>query len=479
MHDPLIDPDVRRSKLAAAERLRALSDADRDLVRLVSDPGFRRWREQIRNIGGCSRPIYLAGHTTVVDRVSGEVLHHYDSATEPGGRIPVRCNNRRHTACPSCSYLHQGDTFQLMRAGLVGGKGVPAEVRSHPRLFVTLTAPSFGAVHRATSGGGPCRPRRGGGECEHGRPIGCGQAHAEADPPVGQPLCPDCYDYTHHVLWHAHAGRLWSRWCDAVRRHLATACGIAQSKLRDHVRVSFAKVAEYQARGAVHFHAVVRLDGPDGPDIDPPVWATDEVLESAIRAAAGVVELHTPYSLALGEYVLRWGEQIDVHPIRSGLDGQALTDDAVAAYVAKYVTKSVTGGADHRIKSLAEIRHLPITDHLRSLMTTCWHLGGLAELEELRLRAWTHSLGYRGHILTKSRVYSTTYGALRDERASQAQQSAGWLVGPSTIIQSSWRYIRSGHSPAEANIAKGVANGLATLRDIRKGLESPEVWADG
>jgi len=27
-------------------------------------------------------------------------------------------------------------------------------------------------------------------------------------------------------------------------------------------RVSFAKVAEYQVRGVVHFHAIIRLDGP-------------------------------------------------------------------------------------------------------------------------------------------------------------------------------------------------------------------------
>ncbi|MFJ3333077.1 replication initiator [Streptomyces sp. NPDC086766] len=38
-------------------------------------------------------------------------------------------------------------------------------------VFVTLTAPSFGPVHRA---GELCRPRRDRGTCEHGRPLGCG-----------------------------------------------------------------------------------------------------------------------------------------------------------------------------------------------------------------------------------------------------------------------------------------------------------------
>ncbi|WP_089101194.1 replication initiator [Streptomyces hyaluromycini] len=42
-------------------------------------------------------------------------------------------------------------------------------------------------------------------------------------------------------------------------------------------------------------------------------------------------------------------------------------------------------------------------------------LGGLIEYKPLNLRPWTHTFGYRGHILTKSRRYSTTYGALREE----------------------------------------------------------------
>ena len=36
---------------------------------------------------------------------------------------------------------------------------------------------------------------------------------------------------------------------------------------------------------------------------------------------------------------------------------------------------------------------------------------------ELALRAALHALGYRGHITTKSRLFSTTMGALRTHRA--------------------------------------------------------------
>jgi hypothetical protein len=38
-------------------------------------------------------------------------------------------------------------------------------------------------------------------------------------------------------------------------------------------------------------------------------------------------------------------------------------------------------------------------------------------LEDLRLTAWAHMLGFRGHFSTKSRAYSTTLAALRAARA--------------------------------------------------------------
>ncbi|MEU9323723.1 replication initiator [Streptomyces canus] len=87
----------------------------------------------------------------------------------------------------------------------------------------------------------------------------------------------------------------------------------------------------------------------------------------------------------------------------------------VAAYVAKYVSKSVgdCGGVDYRIHDADSIRLAPVNAHLRALMTACWRLGALPELDGHNLGAWVHALGYRDHVLTKSRQYSTTYGVLR------------------------------------------------------------------
>ncbi|WP_406177721.1 replication initiator [Streptomyces sp. NBC_00996] len=446
--------------------MRQIPEADRDAIRIAQDPKFPRWLEQITATGGCSHPVHLSGSTTTLDGTTGEIIHHYDTRTEPGERLLVRCRNRRATVCPACSRLHAGDTFHLVRAGLLGGKNVPGAVRHRPRLFVTLTAPSFGPVHRA---GEPCRPRRDGGTCEHGRPLGCGAFHAPDAPVVGQPLCADCYEYTAHVLWHAHASKLWDRFVIDVRRRLASSVGLVQARFAQHARLSFARVAEYQKRAAVHVHAVVRLDGPDGPDDGPPPWGTAERLIDAVRASARRVMVRTPYSLAVGELTLRWGAQLDARSLRADSDGP--DDDAVAAYIAKYVTKgaSDTGaGADHPLTTWADIESAPVGEHVRSLMRTCWRLGGLPEYASLRLRDWTHTLGYRGHVLTKSRAYSTTYAALRAERAHHM----GHADSPDTVTERHWRYVGSGHTPGAALIAAGIADDLDESR--RLGVEAIE-----
>ncbi|MDT0409857.1 MULTISPECIES: replication initiator [Streptomyces] len=467
--------DERRPVSHEAGRL---SLTERDLIRIVHDPGFPRWLEQMKSIGGCAHPIYLSGHTTTRDAATGEILTHYDTREEPGERLAVRCRNRRETRCPPCSRLHSGDTYHLVRSGLLGGKGIGPQVRHHPRVFVTLTAPSWGPVHRLSAPGGPaCRPRRGAPTCDHGRPLGCPRHHEEKDPQLGQPLCPGCYDYTGHVLWNADAGLLWTRFCHTLRREIASAAGIVQSRIGEHLRLSFAKVAEYQLRGAIHFHAVIRIDGPDGPSSAPPLWATPEMLTASVRTAAGRVAVRTPYSPATGEREMRWGEQIDVHSIRSdAFTGTVITDSAVAAYVAKYVAKSVgdSGGVDSRMESADEIRFAPVNPHVRTIMMQCWRLGGLTDLESLNLRSWAHTLGFRGHVLTKSRAYSTTYGALRQVRENYLTGPRPAEKGRRTETESAWRYVGAGHSLAQAEIARGIAEDLAERKRLGR-----EVQGDG
>jgi len=100
-----------------------------------------------RHPGGCLQPVLLRGRVDHIDGTTGELLHRYTTVHEPDGVLPIACKTRRASQCPPCAEVYRADTYQLIRAGLSGGKGVPATVAEHPCVFTTLTAPSFGPVH--------------------------------------------------------------------------------------------------------------------------------------------------------------------------------------------------------------------------------------------------------------------------------------------------------------------------------------------
>ena len=77
--------------------------------------------------------------------------------------------------------------------------------------------------------------------------------------------------------------------------------------------------AEFQKRGAIHFHAVIRIDGPAGPSTLPPYWASTELLERSIRSAVAhcYTAVRVPPADGQPARILRWGTQLDVRPIKA------------------------------------------------------------------------------------------------------------------------------------------------------------------
>ncbi|MFD9832465.1 replication initiator protein RepSA [[Kitasatospora] papulosa] len=434
-----------------------------DLLRVAGSTGFDRWQDQIRRTGGCSNPIHLSGWTLTKDKTTGQTLHHYSTETEPGGRLRVACGNRRASRCPACAWTYSADTYHLIRAGLAGDqdKDVPTTVRDHPRVFATLTAPSFGPVHN--------RPDT--GRCR------CGTTHRPDDDTLGTPLDPDSYDYAGAVLFNNHAGNLWQRFTNRLRREIAARAGLTQRELKETARVSYGKVAEFQKRGAVHFHAVIRLDGPDGADSPPPSWASVQLLDDSIRSAAAhsYTTITVPAAAGQPTRELRWGTQLDIRPIRAFDAGTDITEQAVASYVAKYATKAAetTGTIDRRIGNREALVLLDVPDHPRRLIEACFDLDPL--YPDRRLRAWAHMLGFRGHFSSKSRRYSTTLGALRqvraDYRAAQQREELGLpdpAQDPTVLVLTDWQYAGHGHSPGESVLAASIARDLQLNRETAR-----------
>jgi hypothetical protein len=369
----------------------------------------RRALDELSRAGSCAHPIRIA------------VVR--EGAPAEDRIMLVACKDRRAAVCPACAHTYKGDAWQVVASGLRGGKGVPNEVGMRPRVFVTLTAPSFGAVH---SGSGICHQGRT-GRCSHGAARHCGRTHESADPLLGQSLCPQCFDYRGAVLWNTHVSGLWHRTTTRLLRRLERMGDVGP----DGLRLSYVKAAEFQRRGLVHLHVVLRADGNEGPEASPPTWLSTGALISALRHVVPEVTTSVPGVAGALPGRIHWGAQM----VATELLASTPDDDAhlaVAAYVAKYATKTAdsTGALAYRIRQFSEIARLPINEHQRRLVEATWTLGGRSELRDLHLRRCAHAFGYRGHMVTKSARYSTTFAALRAVRADYQRARGEPPAGP-------------------------------------------------
>lgn len=478
-----------------------------EMIQRASSPSFDTWWRRAESVGYCAHPIQLTG-------------------TDPHGRRQVvwtRCNNRRAQVCPSCSDLYARDTWQLVHAGAAGGHhDISTAIAEYPQVFVTLTAPGYGAVHRHTDS--VCRDaHRDGGyrRCPHGKPLWCSTTHRRDDSLIGQPLCIDCYDYLGHVLFTWHLPELWRRFTIALRRAVRNELKSVGND-PDSVRVSFVKVVEMQARAIPHIHGLIRLDPanndntsagePDDygratsggaeprrntqPDWQSPIAAP--ALAVLINRIAGQVNITITAPADVGDLdaatraaIVRFGAQIDVQPLSAlapattrvpdiSRASDRLTPRRVARYLAKYVTKSLQEfGIAARRLSAESIASLDVSEHVRAILTTIVVLadaniqsavGNAAAL--VGIDRWLHTLGYRGHITTKSRGYSTTMTALRNERAQwTAQYNAKPVVGrddqPQMSTDIGWEFDRAGY----ATVGDRVLAVSASLRYIDARLE--------
>lgn len=199
---------------------------------------------------GCSRPIKL-----------------------PTG-VWVRCGSRVKSRCASCAELYRLDWAAIARSGVFDGP-----VENYRFYLLTLTAPSFGAVHRVPREGKPLSCR-------------CGKSHSVMDTGFrGVPIDNSTYDYSGQVAWNRDSGTLWS---NTVRR------------IRDRWdSFEFFLVREWQDRGVLHMHTIVRIERHEAPSPD--------LLRNAARAAVAVSKVDG--------IITEWGAQARCDGFRADGDG--------------------------------------------------------------------------------------------------------------------------------------------------------------
>ncbi len=110
-----------------------------------------------------------------------------------------------------------------------------------------------------------------------------------------------------------------------------------------------------------------------------------------------------------------------------------------------------------------------LSPHLAKMVRTAWDLGARRELEDLRLRYWAHTLGFRGHWLTKSRAWSTTFAVLRATRRDWQRTKAGEALTEDELTIGEWQYAGRGWSTAgDSWLAETAAKQAAETRSIAR-----------
>ena len=142
----------------------------------------------------------------------------------------VAAHVRRRSVLDALGYTEK-DTAKILRSGLLDDGACRY-------FFLTLTAPSFGATHNV--------PKRG-----ERKKCRCGAWHdAEKDIDLrGVPLDCDKYDYSGQAYFNYQIGKLWNTTLTLLRKKFPDLC--------------FAKVYEWQQRGALHVHVILRIPAAD------------------------------------------------------------------------------------------------------------------------------------------------------------------------------------------------------------------------
>ena len=136
----------------------------------------------------------------------------------------------------------------------------------------------------------------------------------------------------------------------------------------------------------------------------------------------------------------------------------------------------------HRVTE-QQLDALSVREHVRCYLREAVRLAGDEALADRRFAACAHALGYRGHCLTKSRRYSTTFKALRqareqhvhEQRLARSGDATQRATAGATERVSRLRYAGLGHlTAADAFLAASAA---ARAREQRNAAREDGVFS--
>jgi hypothetical protein len=323
------------------------------------------------------------------------------------------CGSRLAEKCLHCSGIYRRDAISILRSGLK-----TVENATVPFTFITLTAPGasvFGPTHqRVLDSGKESRVRK----------CGCRKVHAEDDALIGTPLDPDTYHYDLAADFNAHASRLFA----VTMQRLGRVVGR---------KLVYARVAEFQTRGLIHYHVIVKG------------IVTERCVRTVVRGGTDlrIIEANKKRGPGTGQRRRNakvepvhhggwtWGAQVDVqHVLPGGKFGVGAYLVKLLGYAVKGTDTSANGPCEHRGK-MQRAALLTCKCHAglncacgsrlgpdRKSFYQYWPSGKFCRRHQLAYNGW----GFRGHVLAFSREWGATFKEVRNRRKTFAT-AAGWV----------------------------------------------------
>lgn len=351
----------------------------------------------------CLNPLTI--HKRILNTDSGELKEF---------EFEKRCGSRRKDKCEPCSIIWKDDAYFTLLE--------PSKNHKGSLTFITLTAPGawfFGASHTAQFQGKPSER------------CACRKYHKPDDSIVGTPVESDDFDYDKIVEFNNKVSRLTTVTLQKIYRLLVTDLNnklpLSVPKTIKDVRLPTARVMEWQERGVLHVHIIVRG------------YIPTYIIENAVKgSSANRTRRRIEPSSYRNEF---WGNQLDVKHINSDDISQLKKLSCYVIKVVNYALKDVK--TDSVAKSIQKEIYYSRLRKWTNRVIKCdkpfsvCNASNLATQENIvslptiknkvfcvKHRRGHHQIGFTGNVLTLNRTWGATLKQARERRQNYAKKAS-------------------------------------------------------
>ena len=378
-------PTARPSGVSGDDRDRDRAAGGRcssEVLARAADPEqWERFERQLRSTGYCRRPVRLRGRVDAIDAATGEVAHVVLDRARAGRdaaevlRQPARGGLPVVRARPTAATRSSSS-----RPGCAAARACPRPVAEHPMVFADADGAELraGALApgRSTARRGAAGRAATASVCPHGVSVACGEVHDEDDPRLGEPLCAECFDYEHAVLWNALAPELWRRTAIQIPRELARLTGVAARSCAARARVvREGRRVPAPRRAALPLRAPARRASAERRRASSrrrPSSARELLIDAAraaVAARVGALPAPDERRRAAGSRrrrrEIRWGAQVEVRELDARRPARRRRARATSRSTRRSRTEAV-GGLMYRLEA-SDLERLRVRPHVRRL----------------------------------------------------------------------------------------------------------------